>query len=287
VKHPRNQHYVLYLRQFAAERRAKNPQIYLFDKTTQRAKRTSIRNVAAELHFYEREDHGIEDWFTDTESAFVAPYQRLLQMQSFEELSVEEVSATVLFLAAQFVRTREQRAHLKSIGNTLRQRLDEWGIDYAPEWADVSDESLRVQHVDLLPDLIEHISAIMSGMKPILMLNRTAMPLWTSDHPITLHNQRPTTGLVGNLGLKCRGIEVHFPLSPTRSLCLCDPVDYGGLPDTLTSDDVNHTLFLNSLQVISSTRFVFSNASNFALASEILERHPRYGDPDRLRVQTN
>lgn len=288
MQHPKNQHYVpqLYLRQFAAERRVKNRPIYMFDKTTGRVHRPSIRNVAAELHFYERGDHGIEQWFTDIENGFVTPFQKLLTLQSLEDMNGPDVADTLLFLAAQFVRTREHRAHLKSIGVALRQRLDEWGAEYDPEWADVSDETLRTQHVAMMPGLIQQCYEIMLHMKPVLMVNQTAMPLWTSDHPITLHNGIDA-GLMGNLGLKCRGIEVHFPLSPRRSLCLCDPVTFGGLPDILQSKDVNHVMFVNSLQVITSTRFVFGSTGDFTMAVDILKRHPRYGDPDRLRFLAN
>jgi hypothetical protein len=94
-------------------------------------------------------------------------------------------------------------------------------------------------------------------------------------------------GLMGNLGLACRGIELHFPLSPRRSLCLCDPVTFGGLPGVIESDDVNHPMFLNSLQVITSTRFVFGDMSDFSMADSLLRKHPQYRDPHRARVQGN
>jgi hypothetical protein len=66
VSHTKNQHYVsrLYLRQFAFEA-GKNPRIYTFDKTARRVIRPSIRNIAAEMHFYESSDTGIERALTD------------------------------------------------------------------------------------------------------------------------------------------------------------------------------------------------------------------------------
>jgi hypothetical protein len=64
-------------------------------------------------------------------------------------------------------------------------------------------------------------------------------------------------------------------------------VTFDGLPDILESEDVNHVMFVNSLQVITSTRFVFGSAGDFSMAVDILKKHPRYGDPDRQRFQTN
>jgi hypothetical protein len=287
VKHAKNQHYVprLYLRQFAAEG-GKHPPIYSFDKTCQLVRRPSIRVVAAGLHFYERGDHGVEKAFTHLESLFTGPYQRLLRMQNLAELSDEDLAAVVVFLAAQLVRTREHREHLKSVAVAIRDFLTREGAECDPEWLDVSDETLRAQHVAMLPDLIDRVSATMLRMKRILLLNHTSIPLWTSDHPVVTYNSSDG-GLTGNLGLTCRGVEVHFPLTPTRSLCLCDPVAFGNLPDTIASEDVEHMRLLNSLQVIRSTRFVFSSAADFSLAKQIVSEHPHYADPNRQRVQAN
>src|ERR1039457_2376678 len=44
-------------------------------------------------------------------------------------------------------------------------------------------------------------------MKWIRIHNRTAMPLWTSDHPVTLYNPKPAS-LMGNLGWACPGVQV-------------------------------------------------------------------------------
>jgi len=97
VKHAKNQHTVpcLYLREFAFERGAKHPQIYAFDKTNQSVHRTSIRNVAAELHFYEREDTGIEKGLQRFEDLFVGPYRRLLKVDKPSDLTQEEIAALI------------------------------------------------------------------------------------------------------------------------------------------------------------------------------------------------
>ena len=104
MKHSKNQHYVprLYLRRFSADRRAKNPQVYSFDKTNQRVHRPSIRNVASELHFYERGDHGAERALQQIEDLFTTPYRRLLEIERLEDLSAEDIVGTVIFVAAQW-----------------------------------------------------------------------------------------------------------------------------------------------------------------------------------------
>ena len=285
MKHAKHQHYVprLYLRQFSADRGAKHPQVYSFDKTTQRVQRPSIRNVASELYFYERGDHGAEKAFQQIEDLFAAPYRRLLEVERLQDLSAEEIVGTAIFVAAQWVRTREHRQMLKSTGVELAKALDAKGVD-EPGLTDVTDETLRRLHVQGLPKLVHHASAIMLRMKWILCVNRTDMPLWTSDNPVTLHNSRPA-GLQGNRGLACRGIEMYFPLSPTRSLGLCDPTDMGSEPHVMISTDINHAWYQNNLQVRDSTRFLFASTGDFAFARKILSKYSEYGDPERQRTQ--
>ena len=275
----------LYLRQFAADRRAKNPQLYAFDKTNQRVHRPSVRNVCSELHFYEKGDQGLEKWLTSFEDQFTAPFRHLLTADSVAELSVEQRGAIAVFLAVQFVRTREQREAMKSLSLVMSKKIVEWGADPG-EWANVSEEALRAQHRSMLLGLATNAAETMVEMKWVLMLNRTPMPTWTSDNPIALYNP-VDAGPRGNLGLRCEGIQLNFPLSPTRTLTLCDPKTYGALPDVLESTDINNIVFLNNLQVISSTRFVFANGPNFDLAREILADHLHYGDPNRPRAQAH
>jgi hypothetical protein len=267
VKHTKNQHYVpqLYLRQFSPDRRAKNPQIYSFDKTNQHLNRPSIRNVAAEFQFYELGDHGIEKTFQQIEDQLVGPYRRLLEIERLHDVTAEEAVATAIFLAVQWVRTREHRAMLKSTFVELEKALTERAVACASELFDAAEDTLRQVQVRTMPKLVEQFSAIMLRMKWILCMNRTEMPLWTSDHPVTLHNSLPAVGLQGNRGLACRGIELYFPLSPTRSLCLCDPTDLGPEPTVTVSTDVNHAWYQNDLQVRHSTRFVFGNNADLRL----------------------
>jgi len=284
VQHPKNQHYVprLYLRQFCADRRAKHPQVYSFDKANQRVHRPSIRNVAAELHFYEQGEQGAEKAFQRIEDLFTTPYRRLLEIDRVQDLSAEDIVGTVIFVAAQWVRSREHRQMLKSTGVELAKALDAMGVD-EPALTDVTDETLRRLHVRGLPNLINHASAIMLRMKWVLCVNRTEMPLWTSDSPVTLHNSRPASDLVGNRGLTCRGIELYFPLSPTRSLCLCDPTDLGPEPQVIVSTDINHAWFQNDLQIRSSTRFLYANNGDCSFARKVLSTYPVYADPERQR----
>jgi len=165
VKHPKNQHTVkcLYLREFAAERGVKHPQIYAFDKTNQRVHRTSIRNVAAELHFYERGDTGIEKGLQRFEDLFVGPYRRLLTIDKPSDLTQEEIAAVVGFLTVQSLRTREVRELVKSVDEQLSCVLKAEGVEDSALGSRSDDDMRQIQVNSLIlngPRFAEHLAQL-------------------------------------------------------------------------------------------------------------------------------
>jgi len=245
--------------------------------------RTSIRNVAAELHFYEREDTGIEKGLQRFEDLFVGPYRRLLKVDKPSDLTQEEIAAVVGFITVQSMRTREMREMARSIDEQLSAVLRAEGVEDSA-FGSISDDDMRQIQINALVRGGPNFAAHIARLKWVLTINGTTMPYWTSDNPITRYNPHPE-GLRSNLGLDDRGIQVFFPLSPTRSLCLCDPEEYAGLPEVWTTNDVQPVMFENNLQLQMSTRFVFANTGDFSLAKTILAEHPYCADPTRPRAR--
>lgn len=285
MTHAKNQHYVarLYLRQFAYES-GKNPHIYAFDKATRRVIRPSIKNVAADLHFYETSDTGVERLLGRVENGFMPAYRLLREAPSLDAIGTNDRVVIALFLAVQLIRTVEFRAQLKSMTAQVNQWSKRHGHNLDPSYTTIAEEQCREIQVSSIRTMVPDFAETMGQMKWIRLRNQTSMPFWTSDHPINFYNPRPSE-IRGNLGLKCRGIQIFFPLSPTLTLCLCDPIDYRALPNDGVADDVQNVIFQNDLQLRSSTRFILSRSGDFALATEILDEHPEIADPDRPRLQ--
>lgn len=284
MSHAKHQHYVarLYLRRFACETH-KNPRIWAFDKQRRTAVRPSIKNVAGEMYFYERTDTGVERGLQQIEDAFLPGYQQLCEGGGVDDLTAENRAQIALYLAVQQVRTPEFRQTLKSSVDGLKRWAEHYDHQIDPSLTEITEEECRKIQIGTLVDHTPQMAVIMVQMKWMKLRNETALPYWTSDHPVTLHNPIRTPGL-GNLGLKCRGIQLLFPLSPTTALCLCDPVEYADLPNESATKDPQNVVFQNHLQMIASTRFVFSRSADFSLADEILRNDPRLADPDRKRV---
>ena len=120
-------------------------------------------------------------------------------------------------------------------------------------------------------------------MRWVYLANETDVPFWTSDHPVGRYND-VEPGPRGNLGLRCHGIQLYLPLSPIASLCACDPVMYGALPSRAVVEREN-VVFLNSLAVVTSSRYLFSSGPDFALAESMIADDQELADPLRRRTR--
>jgi Protein of unknown function (DUF4238) len=166
--------------------------------------------------------------------------------------------------------------------------LDEWARFHNHEldksYTTITEEQCRQIQVASLASTAPGIAIGAAQMKWIRIHNRTAMPPWTSDHPVTLYNPKPAS-LMGNLGWACPGVQVFFPPSPALALCICDPVEYHAQPSELWTDDIEHVRLQNDLQLRHATQFVFSKSGEFSLANQVLDAYPQVGDPDRQRTR--
>ncbi len=127
----------------------------------------------------------------------------------------------------------------------------------------LSEEGAKTLQLSMMSDTGE-FARILLRMKWVVFHNRTPWPFWTSDSPVARHNPIHTRSR-GNLGLRSRGIEVHYPLSPRVLLCIIDPLLNRPLADRYELDDRQFVVFENSVQLSNATRYVFSNTGDFNL----------------------
>jgi hypothetical protein len=218
------------------------------------------------------------------ESEFAPVYQRLREAPKMEAISTDDRVVVALFLATQMVRTQEFRLEVKSLNSQVGEWVERFNHDVIPSFPTLTDDDCRTIQARAIVNSVPELTEIIVAMKWIRLSNQTSMPFWTSDHPINRYNPRPA-GLQGNVGLKCEGIQMFFPLSPTQALCLCDPFEYSAFPSDAVISDIQNVMFQNHLQLRESTRFLFSQQSDFELAQKILNNEPESGDPNRQRVQ--
>jgi len=278
------QHYVpqFYLRNFSIGR--KGVQVYFFDKSKCISNVANIDRVACEKLFY---DYGAEDRNQIIENELAnrlepklkKAYSKLIKECSISCLTEADKQLIAIFIALQQVRTKEVRMVIKDMILQMTQKLSE---RYSSSELDIwiansrTDDLIKTVHLLLMTDLYEYAD-IVNNKKWILFVNKTIMPFWCSDNPVTRLN--PTDQ---GFGLKSPNIQISIPLNPEISLCFGEPMLYLSLPDRINAD-IEEVTGQNHLQVEQSTRFVYSNKNDFALAVNLLNQSPLLGDINRLR----
>lgn len=299
------QHYVprFYLRGFSIQGRQHH--LYCFDKSNLRMSKRNIKNVGCENYFYdisEDVDQQIEKNLSYLESLWKPTCDKLVSTQDVSRLTSDERKLMAYFVATQLVRTRKWRQVLfkdlpLQVAQGIRQMAEKlpWeerfrelrgGMEVEQlmwEKLATDEEARKGLHISCLEDIPEYADIICNKRKWILFVNRTAMPFWCSDHPITRNNPINASPW-GSLGILCKGVEIHCPLSPNISLCICDSAIYYSWPNKLEISDVQDIELQNSFQVCWSARYIFSNQGDFSLAERMIKDNPSLGDIDRKRI---
>lgn len=287
------QHYVprFYLRNFSRSH-GKAYVINCFDKSELRKFLVNIKSIGSEKYFYDIDRNTkqiIEKTLTNFESIFNAAYSKLISKEDLNCLNLKEKVAIAHFVAIQEIRTRETREFIRDIAKQAKRKLSKYPLSKKIErqLEEVTTEkSIKSRHLKMLIEEIcikSKFTHMILDKKWVLIENNTDMPFWTSDHPVNRYNPLKVPYPFGNLGLLSRGIQIFFPLNPKLSLCFCDPVEYFIYPEKLTSD-IENVKFQNSLQVISSTRHIFSIGDDFSLAVEMISKDASLKNINRKRV---
>jgi len=296
---PKKHHYVpqSILRHFSADKA--RTKIYVFDKTSIRSYSSSIRNAGCENYFNTVEINGktvcYEGLFQANDDQLARLFHMIVSNRSLDFITTEDRYTLSEVVAAQLVRTKMLRTSVRSISEQVLNSLHEIGLN--PGDVDgcsipTDKEVRRVAFASFL-DLREIISAI-QDKKLILIHNTDSKVFWTSDNPVVLHNTFP----YGEKGLNSLGIEIYLPISSELVLGFyCPSIElkirqgmevkhpsincekfieiyrglHEGIPVSLGPE--THP-FLNSLQVLNSSRFLYAQNDNFGHARDILEKNP-------------
>ncbi len=311
--YPKIQHYVpkFILRNFTTGSGSK---IYAFDKKTGELFNPDVKNVAAERGFYDTEFDPnvlpIESRLGGLESAVSPIINKIVLEESLFHVSDKERLILSLFIAVQFLRVKQKRIMLADVNQILEERLRKMGADpkKVKNFEVMDEESIKRTSIHGMMDakiFVPHIR----NKAWFLFKAPKSHPLYVSDNPITMQNELGR-GPRGNLGLAVRGIEIYFPISKALSLGLyceshaqavrdglrrheilqkrnpyiANPVNIdplkrmmeglqSGCAISLSGENVINQ---NSLQVIYSSRFVYSSVEDFSLVRKMIRDNPKF-----------
>lgn len=299
--------------------KGKKPQIYVYDKSNDNQFHTNIKNIAAENGFYDLEvDDGaltLEPGLAHLEENTSGIIKKIIKQKTLKILDEHEVAILAVFLAVQFVRTKEHRLRFEHLGELFAQKLRDMGAteeNIAEQTKSATglpeDKLIGLRSVLGAKEFVPHF------LNKVWVLYETThkYPFYISDNPLTLHNE-VDHGPYGNIGLAVKGIEIYLPISTTLCLgFLCPSIaeEFQKAYDTIQSLDktspgladaimnkpeaarafceglVNGTpiqviedsvTMMNSLQVMFSSRFVYCENNSFDLVKRMI------GDNEKFR----
>lgn len=275
----KRQHYVprFYLRNFGED-------LYYYDKTNDKIVQTNIENLALESNFYglaTQKEESVESILGKYDSRYSIALSETIKAADVSKLSLERRLDLAGFITLQLLRSKEARARIENTGDSLfNEVLTSLGIkDVKVGYAKESAKRMHIKTFKNFP----YIATIVANMKMIIIKNKTGMTFWTSDNPIALWNEFDQYPF-GNLGLACRGIEIHVPLTPKLALLVCDPTVFGPLPNVVEESQTERIIRENWLQIYWSYRFIYSDNKHFPLAKMMLRKNSYSRNPERKRI---
>jgi hypothetical protein len=283
-KWKRREHYVprFYLRQFGEP-------LFVFDKQTGDVFSTTSKNIAFEEGFYDLDPLiDLEAQITENENLMRDGLNELLDKMNPLSLALDTRIRIALFIALQFVRTKEYRAWIKEAGGKMMTEL----VKDDPEFKNLDfkvimkDELAQALQAELIvSDAVPQFGYILGNSLWTLLVNRTKVPFWTSDNPVALFNPIDYGDMSG-LGFAVRGIQTHFPLSGKLLLLILDPRSYPAIPIKLVKDP-RTILYENEFQLYNASRFVISSEDDFSGAKKLRDRDETLRKPhEQVTVRT-
>lgn len=263
----------------------------------------------------------MESSFNKLEGESAHVINNIIERGSLNSFSINDKKLLSYFIAAQFTRVKQIRHTYKQVNNILIDAVNKMGFDSKniPDLDYKDEDDFKVLSILGMGDLISELAPYFFNKDWILFEALKDTPYYISDNPVTLQNHIHYWPY-GNLGLAVRGIEIYFPISKYYSIgMICrsyreindaklkeleystkygiDPnLDIGqenivnlrnykncvDLGITFQSKSEN-VINKNALQVIYSSRYLFSGFDDFELAKIMIKDHPEYKHPPQIQ----
>lgn len=228
-----NQHYVpkFILRNFLSNEAKER--VSVFSKKTGKGFVTSIGNIMAERRFHEfaiDEDYmaSFEESICRIEDMLLPTYNKVVEERRLD-LEPEERATLAMFMAFQFVRTRQQREQFQKMEDQLGDHLAKWGgsIDQMENYEPLTPDTLTHQHIQFMKSSVPKFAKCIAIKDLLLLSAPEGRSFYLADNPVCLHNREPAHPLFGNIGLNVEGIEIYLPLTADLMLAAWCPTLIG------------------------------------------------------------
>lgn len=263
----------------------------------------------------------IEEGMGELETTGSKVIKKILDNETLANITEYEKGILSYFIAAQFLRVKQKRITEMQLSDIVENQLRKMGVtpDEASGIYPKSIGDIKMAHIANMGDNILEFGPYFNDKTWVLFKAPKDTQYYISDNPVTLKNEIDYSPR-GNLGLLVTGIEIYFPLSSKFLLAmLCrsheDKIQLGvqqlntllkfgafkpsGIQKGVISRMRKHkhafdtgeailsrkesVLNKNSLQVMYSSRFVFSKENNFYVAKKMIEENSEFQNPPKIR----
>lgn len=311
------QHYVpkFMLRRFST---GKKDLVYAYDKHNDKvfefstSKKSKV-GVAAERGIYDFEFEGVpltlEPSLSNIESKAAEATANIIQSQRIDPEWHMDKAILASFLAVQLVRTKATMTTLDDLAERMEGYFRSEGApdDFFKPEPKVGDKAnaRKVHYASLITTAPEDLAPLLVDKVWLLLQADECNPFLMGDQPFTRFNEA-SKSVRGTLGLRSKGVQIYFPLSPALALCLMcrtyldtmidgieridrllaakigDAAELQQLRSEtmplveamLTGSVVNcqpeSVEHFNSLQILAAERYVFSCNCDFQMAKELI-----------------
>jgi len=136
-----------------------------------------------------------------------------------------------------------------------------------------TDKKIKEMQILALKQYVPIYVEIILKMKWILITNKTSLSFWTSDNPVNNYNSTIPPPF-GSADIKSPGIQVFFPLNTKQLLSFNDPKKFKNFPEKMEYKNKKEIQLQRKLQIIWSSKHIFSTDNNFRYAKKVLEENP-------------
>jgi len=264
--------------------------IFVFDKKFEKVYLSTIKNAGSENHFNtvrgEQSNFNFEDAFQNIDARLSEILPRIIESESIQILSKDEVTNLMFAIAAQFLRVKMQRTTQQTLIKdtndfAIKAAKKAYGYDLKPQ-KEPDDEEAKFITINRLLKIDELVYSLLK--KDIFLYkNISEDEVWISDNPVAMSNHFP----YGHTGFNRLGIQIFYPISSKFILGLIcksikkdpsHPKNIGlrirHLCETKGTLPIQDISWFNHLQICNSSRFIYSGDDNFEFAKKIISQNP-------------
>lgn len=251
----KNQHFVpqVYLRSFASDKKQKQLNIWLH-KQDLLIFGASIKNQCSKSYFY-GSDLILEELFKFPEQVYGKVKRKII---NGENISNNDLYLLLFFWLVQYLRSERAVESRTLAMDVMRDKIllghedDEKILEYVG--APMTQEQSAKMALAGASNFID----IISDLKCALLINKSKLPLITSDNPAVESNRFILQKYKGlkNWGLSTAGIYLYLPISPKYAFIAYDKCVYK------LSGKVGRICDINQADVFILNQLIFLNSDN-------------------------